>query len=165
MTIIVSHDILNTRVTNNDKLLRGGNMAKHKPKRKVGDKVIIREDLERGRKYFMDGGNKYDYYTATHVMLECKGKEAVITHVGENYYYVDVCKAYSRYTDEMFYDEDKVVESYSEETENLIQHMLSISKQQILDVNIDKALANKDETKFMELTERLLTKDSKSSIL
>ena len=165
MTITVNYDIISTRVTNNDKLSRSGNMAKRKPKRKVGDKVIIREDLERGQKYYMDGGDKYDYYTATHVMLESKGKEVVITFVGDNYYHIDGCKGYSRYTDEMFHDEDKVLETYSKETESLIQHMLSISKQQILNANIDKALANKDETKFMELTESLLTKDSKSSIL
>lgn len=165
MTIITSHDILNTRVTNND-LLRGDNMAKSKMvKRKVGDKVIIRDDLERGKKYFMNGGGKYDYYTATHAMIENRGKEAVITFVGDNYYDLDIGSGYSRYTDEMFFDEDKVKESISEEAENLIQHMLSISKQQILDAKIDKALANKDETKFMELTESLLTKDSRNGIL
>ena len=74
-------------------------------KYKIGDKVIIREDLEEGK--------LYGYYSANKDMFPLRGKIVTICDIGYNFYILkeDIYKWC--WTDEMF--SEKVSQDFSSE--------------------------------------------------
>lgn len=73
-------------------------------KYKVGDKVVVREDLRRNREYSMESGID-NSNTVTDEMMKLRGKVVTVTDVSENGQYV-INNQEGRFsflwTDEMF---------------------------------------------------------------
>ncbi len=127
---------------------------------KVGDKVVVREDLVAGKTYYHeDGSGKNDF---SYLMEGCKGKQATITSVEFNKYALDIDGFFS-YTDEMLRKYEEVEEEdlihrpyeYNQEVEDLVVYMLRLAPQQLINDAIDKG--NKEG--FIKLTNYYYPKD------
>lgn len=89
-------------------------------KYKVGDKVRVRSDLEKGKLYRMEDGSEYD--CAVDKMLKLSGKEVTISKIRGGKYIVKECEKdcfFYYWTDEMFESESNqkiVITSDGKET-------------------------------------------------
>lgn len=64
----------------------------------VGDRVIVRHDLEESKRYYMDDGNSCD--VATREMVELAGQTVTISERSYGKYHIKECRWH--WTDDMF---------------------------------------------------------------
>lgn len=117
---------------------------------KVGERVKIRKDLVVAEKYYMADGETYDTFSKR--MIPTRGEEATVMDIEEGKYKLDVDELHY-YTDDMLikFVDDKARKPYDDkkDVEDLINHMLNMSKSQIIDSTLDKG----DEISFREITQ------------
>lgn len=118
---------------------------------KIGDIVVIKEDLTIGATYRSQCGNYGDKFT--HSMRNNLGKEATITNYSGGGYVL----SFDGKTDDIFVYYDDMIEYptvskyvFNPEVELLLQH---IQKQQ-LQKEIDKSLDDGDKEKFNKLVSK-----------
>lgn len=117
----------------------------------VGDIVILRDDLKVGATYFSRDGKFGDKFSSR--MSNNIGKEGVIVGIRNGGYAIEFDKKLD--TIHTYYDEmlqSPVVGDYvfNIEVEELIEHI----NKKVLKNRIDKALDERDEKTFRELTEK-----------
>jgi|SRR5690606_16992053 len=118
---------------------------------KIGDIVILRDDLKIGATYFSQDGKFGDKFSSR--MSNNIGKEGVIVGYRDGGYKIEFDKKIDgvhTYYDEMI--QYPVVGDYifNGEVEELIEHI----NKQVIKNRIDKALDERDEKTFRELTEK-----------
>lgn len=64
----------------------------------VGDRVVVRHDLEESKRYYMNDSESCD--VATREMVELAGQTVTISEIPHGKYYIKGCRWY--WTDDMF---------------------------------------------------------------
>lgn len=119
---------------------------------KEGDRVVIRKDLIVGEFYYNEDGKTLDVFSPT--MKQFCGQVAEIMFVTDKGSYMLDIDPWHNYTDEMLQGIEETENVFSEEVEELINHMLKLAPEQLINNAIDRG----DKEEFIRLTEKYYKK-------
>jgi hypothetical protein len=128
---------------------------------KVGDIVMVRNDLQVGKTYYNEDGSSCDIFS--NMMLNHMGKQARIAFIQFNQYYLDIDKFHG-YVDEMLEsiedmclrkEKERFPNLVDENVEKIVNHMLRLVPEQLINHAIDTG----NEELFKEVSEKYYSDD------
>ena len=115
---------------------------------KIGDKVVIRNDLEIGKKYYMTDGRS-DVFTQ--IMVPVLGKEATIIGYTKIGYRLDI-DPFHNYTDEMLIEPEYAGE-FEEDAEIILRKSMLDFYRNKIDEALDSNMYGENPEDFNRLVE------------